>query len=255
MAAMSIHLRAPRATLPLHHVLAGALAAAALLGASPGHAKLCAGPDDCMPGFCVAGHCCDTACEGACFSCRAAETGLEEAVCGPRKAGTICKGHCDGNSFTFVEGGKCDAAGACLDVPDDPCLHDNPCKIDLCGDKGCETAVKLDGTDCGGGLVCVDGVCGVGTTSASSGSGGGSTTGSGAGGSGTTGAGGTSSGGGGSSTTGTSSASSSSGSSGVYPPSTVTGCGCRTSGEEAGGGLGALIAAAAAMVRRRRARR
>ncbi|MEO7330490.1 MAG: MYXO-CTERM sorting domain-containing protein [Minicystis sp.] len=246
---MLIRLRAPRAHLRHHHVFAGALAAALFLGASLGQAQVCAGPDDCMAGgFCVASHCCDTACEGACFACRATETGLSDGVCGPRQAGTICKGHCDGNSFTFVEGGKCDAAGACLDVADDPCLHENPCAFDLCGDKGCETVEKLDGTECGVGESCTKGMCGVGTTSASSSSSG---TGSGTGGSGsTTGGGG---GGGGGTTTGTSSASSSSGSSGVYPPSTVTGCGCRASGEAAGGGLGALIAAAgAAMLRRRR---
>lgn len=174
-----------------------------------------------------------------------------DGICGIIKIGTVCQGHCEDATFSFVEGARCDPAGQCVDVPTEPCLLDDPCKLDLCGDLGCEHLAKAPGESCGNGQVCDGaGVCisDPSTSSSSSGSGGAGGTG-GAGGAG---------GAGGSSTTttgagtGTGTASSS-GVGGGYPPSHYDGCGCRTAEGDSAGGAAALGLAALALLRRRRA--
>lgn len=47
----------------------------------------CDAVSDCHTGFCVDGICCETACDDACESCSAAETGGEDGLCAPVQAG------------------------------------------------------------------------------------------------------------------------------------------------------------------------
>lgn len=248
----------PRSRSSSSRLVAGALVAFGLSMSSPARATNCVTQSDCGSGFCVGGICCDTACDTPCHACRAVakESGTMDGVCGIMKIGTVCKGHCDGGSFSFVEGARCDQAGQCSDVPTEPCLLNNPCKMDLCSDLGCEHVANAPGTSCGNGNVCDDGGTCISdpTTVSSSSSGGGG----GAGGTAAAGGGGGGGAGGSSNTTtaagsGTDAASSS-GVGGGYPPSHYTGCGCRTvEGDPAGGGA-ALGLAAVALLRRRRTR-
>ncbi|MDC3961526.1 MYXO-CTERM sorting domain-containing protein [Polyangium jinanense] len=230
-------------TFPIVAVLALLVTERPARGADP-----CGFPEECASGFCVGGVCCDTACTGLCEACTAAAKGSgEDGFCGPAKEGTVCKkAYCD-DALAFVSASLCDAAGSCVDptTPPESCIHDDPCKIDLCGDNGCEVVVKFDGTECGAGMTCQDGMCAGGGASSSSSS---STSGSGGAGGSGGGSGGAGGSGGGSGGAG--------GSGGVggdpYPPIRDTGCGCRLTETSPLGGAAALVMAALALLGRTR---
>jgi MYXO-CTERM domain-containing protein len=209
------------------------LAAASLLLSSPAQATPCASPSECPTGFCVDEVCCDNACEGICEACSAAaKGGGADGTCGLASPGTVCReSYCDGGSFSFVGDGTCNAIGACIEPAPVSCLHNDPCAFDLCGDQGCEQAIKIDGTACGANMVCESGACVPGVPATSSSSGGSS--GAGAGGAG---------GGGG-------------GDGDPYPPvSDEGGCGCRAAGEAPLGGEAGLALIALALLRRQKRR-
>ena len=234
----------PRRVSPALAVASVASSVAALLFALPAHAEPCNAPTDCESGFCVDGVCCDSACPGLCEACTAALKGSgEDGTCGQMPAGALCDpAHCDGDAFAFVDDSFCDAAGACIAPAGVDCLKNEPCKFDLCGGKGCEQVTMLDGTECGAGQVCSDGVCGRDMSSSSSGMGsGGDATGGGA-------------------AAGGAPGSSSSGAVGgasnpdLYPPREEDegGCGCRThAGTRATGAAFALCVLALLAYRRR----
>lgn len=70
--------------------------------------------NQCASGQCVDGVCCDTACTGACQSCKAAFTGAADGTCAPVATGTDPDGECaDQGSSTCGTDGVCDGAGAC----------------------------------------------------------------------------------------------------------------------------------------------
>jgi hypothetical protein len=133
----------------------------------------CDVPQDCSTGFCVDGFCCNVACTGGCEACSAvAKGGGIDGECGLAKAGSVCKdGFCNGDIFSFVGPSTCNVAGMCIQPEPVPCLGSNPCQFDLCGDKGCEHVTKLDGSECGDKMTCVNGVCGGMGSTSSSGSG------------------------------------------------------------------------------------
>jgi MYXO-CTERM domain-containing protein len=235
-------------------ILAGALVAVGLAMTAPARAESCLMPSDCASGFCVTGLCCDTACDTPCHACRAIakESGKMDGVCGIIRIGKACRGHCDGDAFSFVEGARCDQEGQCVDVPTESCTLDDPCKLDLCSDDGCEHIIKGEGASCGNGNVCDEGgACVVDPTTSSSSGSGGAGAGGGAGAAGGAGGGSTTTTGAGSGT-GTETTSSS-GAGGGYPPSHYAGCGCRIAEEDSAGGVAALGLAALALLRRRRA--
>ncbi|HET9622075.1 MAG TPA: hypothetical protein VFP84_11955 [Kofleriaceae bacterium] len=84
--------------------------AAYLFGPPPApgnNGEVCASDAACSSGFCVDGVCCDTPCgEGdatTCMACSVAAGGAVDGTCGPRTAGTVCRG----------AAGACDAAETC----------------------------------------------------------------------------------------------------------------------------------------------
>ncbi|MFK7987551.1 MAG: hypothetical protein AB8I08_16145 [Sandaracinaceae bacterium] len=63
----------------------------------------CASGVECASGFCTDGVCCDAACDGACASCRGANTGEGDGACSAVTDGRSCR----------AATGGCDAAEAC----------------------------------------------------------------------------------------------------------------------------------------------
>lgn len=136
----------------------------------------------CVSGFCADGVCCDSACDGACESCLAAQTGgttgtcadvvadtpdaacpdegpascgttgkcARGGVCALRDAGTPCGvSACVAGTFTSV---ACDGVGACVATP-------QACAPFVCADgAGCATTCA-DDASCAPGFDCVDGAC------------------------------------------------------------------------------------------------
>lgn len=231
----------------------------------PAHAAdPCVVPADCASGFCVDGFCCNTACNEPCNACSAAKKGSGiDGECGLATEGTTCKASfCNGDTFSYVGPSKCTANGNCIEPNPVNCLGNDPCFINLCSNTGCEIVEKLDGTECGAGLTCQNGVCAESMSSSSS-SGGGNGGNGGAGGmnaassssSGNAGSGGM----GGSSEMGGAGGSSSSGMTDPYPPSSGKGCTCNISENQgwsgAASGFLATLALAARFSKRRSRRK
>jgi hypothetical protein len=229
--------------------VAAAVFAASATVATSAKAEPCNVPGDCASGFCADGVCCDSACTDLCRACTAAKKGSgEDGTCGQVPSGALCEpAHCDGNAFAFVDDSFCDAAGECIAPAGVPCLVNDPCKFDLCGDAGCEQVTKLDGTTCGDGLACVAGSCGPEPSSSSAtGSGSGSGSGNGSGG----GAGGDAPGGApGAGGSGQGAA----GNADLYPPRDEdSGCGCRAGTGRADAGAALALCALILLGQRRR---
>jgi len=229
----------------------------------PAHAATpCVVPIDCGSGFCVDGFCCNSACNGACDACSAAKKGTGiDGECGLAAEGTTCKAsYCNGDTFSYVGPSKCNANGTCIEPASIDCSGNDPCFINLCSDTGCEIIGKIDGSECGMGLTCQNGVCAESMSSSSSSSGGGNGGSGGVGGmnasssssSGNAGSGGT----GGSSEVGGAGGSSSSGMTDPYPPSTGKGCTCNVAENQSWSGAASAflsaLALAARLGRRRR---
>lgn len=116
----------------------------------------CGSGDECDSGFCVDDVCCDTACDGACGSCLAADTGGTDGTCGPLPADTACR----------EADGTCDVAEACngtaLNCPSNAFA---PSTSPLCapftcpGNAGaCETTCASS-ADCAPGAMCNQAAC------------------------------------------------------------------------------------------------
>lgn len=74
----------------------------------------CDADDECASGHCVEHVCCDTACNTACVSCRAAEKEFGvDGVCGNIAAGTDPKAQCTEGEGLCGGSGVCDGAGLC----------------------------------------------------------------------------------------------------------------------------------------------
>jgi MYXO-CTERM domain-containing protein len=103
----------------------------------------CTAGSTCATGFCVDGVCCDTACDGLCVSCLAAETGGADGTCAGVTAGTDPGNECvDSGAAECGTNGFCNGFGACQTYPSYPCTP-NPC---------------TSGSECASGQ-CVDGIC------------------------------------------------------------------------------------------------
>src|SRR5712671_5697518 len=84
-------------------------------------------------------------------------------------AGKVCAEASCGGVLDYVGPSTCDAAGICVEPAPQSCLHNNPCKFDLCDtSKGCDQVTKFDGTPCDVGMVCTNGVCGAPMSTSSS---------------------------------------------------------------------------------------
>lgn len=161
--------------------------------AAPG--TLCSQGGECASGFCVDGVCCESACEGACFSCAVSGS---EGLCAPVPDGRdlrhacaagICGGACDGQGACRYPGAEkscgervcaadsvqraaCDGKGACglLLAPCAPyacrsgaCL--SRCSVPAecaasasCRSGACEAELP-SGSLCGSGAACASGYC------------------------------------------------------------------------------------------------
>ncbi len=75
----------------------------------------CSAGRECSTGFCVEGVCCDTACNGVCQACTAANKASgDDGACDLAKAATDAHGDCpDDGALSCKRDGLCDGAGAC----------------------------------------------------------------------------------------------------------------------------------------------
>jgi len=107
-------------------------------GGTQANGTACAQDNECQSGHCADGFCCDSACDGACTSCKLSGS---EGTCSPYTSGTDPEGECIGTgSATDPCAGKCDGAGAC----------DFPSSSTACGSVKCvsgtQTGYACDGT-------------------------------------------------------------------------------------------------------------
>ena len=92
----------------------------------------CFGGADCNTGTCIDGYCCDSACDGACKSCK--EIGHEGQCVSVAPGGDDVHKICaDTGSPTCGKNGKCDAAGGCAFYP----------KGTLCGTASCSADATM----------------------------------------------------------------------------------------------------------------
>ena len=110
----------------------------------------CTSNDTCDSGFCVAGVCCNTACEGGCQTCAAAGS---VGTCTPLAEGSSCGDGDACNGEEVCQAGTC-AAGAPLS-----CDDGNQCTADACDPVGGCGSANDDGAQCGGCGVCSGGAC------------------------------------------------------------------------------------------------
>jgi hypothetical protein len=105
----------------------------------------CSSNHECGSGFCVESVCCDTACNGVCQACTAANKASgPDGSCGLAKPGTDAHGDCDDEgAISCKRNGSCDGAGACS-------LYDNGI---ACGITSCEGNVQT-GFACDGSGKC-----------------------------------------------------------------------------------------------------
>jgi MYXO-CTERM domain-containing protein len=107
----------------------------------------CSAGRECGSGFCVEKVCCDSACDGTCQACTAANKASgDDGACGDAKAGTDAHDDCaTAAAATCQRDGTCDGAGACRLY-----LEGIPC-----GDTNCEDNVQT-GHACDGKGTCLD---------------------------------------------------------------------------------------------------
>jgi DNA-binding beta-propeller fold protein YncE len=125
--------------------------------------QTCKGIGDCDSGFCVAGICCDTACEGTCQACTAAKTGGMDGTCAniitglPAPAGQCVAAPPCGNTGACAAGGVCQetasgtacAAATCaggMATPASTCDGTGNCAAP--SPASCSPYANCDGTIC-----------------------------------------------------------------------------------------------------------
>jgi MYXO-CTERM domain-containing protein len=216
----------------------------------------CVNGNGCASGFCVAGVCCDSACDGVCQACSVATGAPKNGTCSPL-TGTTCD---DGNACTQNDACK---AGTCEAGAPQVCMAMGECQEPgICDPQTgmCSTVTSPDGTPCVNG-TCKAGQCesngsggagGGGGNGGAGGAGGGGGNG-GNGGGGVGGKGGTGGDGGGAAGSGGDGEGGRGGSGGGFVDDD-SGCGCVVVGDGRGPGsaIGIMIALAALGRRRRR---
>jgi hypothetical protein len=76
----------------------------------------CGANGQCKTGFCVDGHCCDSACSGGCQACAGTATGQADGRCASVKAGADPRDDCADQGGCGNDG-SCDGAGGCRFYP------------------------------------------------------------------------------------------------------------------------------------------
>jgi len=127
--------------------------------------QLCSGGHECKSGFCVEGVCCDTACNGVCQACTAANkaSGVDGA-CDLAKVGTDAHGDCeDEGAISCKRNGLCDGAGACSAYAAGTACGITSCEGNVQTGFACDGAGKCDANaqnDCKL-YACSSGACAV----------------------------------------------------------------------------------------------
>jgi hypothetical protein len=143
--------------------VAGSYCAGGACKAKADNGQACTSNHECSTAFCVEGVCCDTACNGVCQACAAAnKLSGPDGTCDLAKVGTDAHGDCDDDLATSCKrNGSCNGKGACS-------LYDVGI---ACGITSCEgnvqTGFACDGSgkceanatnDCGL-YACMSGAC------------------------------------------------------------------------------------------------
>ncbi len=91
----------------------------------------CTADSDCPTQFCRDGVCCSEGCDGVCFACSEARTGVEDGLCRIARAGTARPGECQGEA-------ACDGTGQCFAKQAlDACAADYECVSGSCREGIC----------------------------------------------------------------------------------------------------------------------
>ena len=126
--------------------------------------KICSAANQCGSGFCVEGLCCDTACNGKCQACTAANkaSGTDDGTCGDAKEGVDPHSDCaDDGAPSCQRDGECNGSGACRFY-----ANDTTCGLTSCSGN-VKTGFLCNGTgaclpnasqSCGA-FLCVSGTC------------------------------------------------------------------------------------------------
>jgi len=101
---------------------------------------LCSSDAECSSTACVEGVCCNVSCGSACSSCREANTGMPDGVCGFVRSGSDPDDDCDVSSDACGHDGTCDGAGACRFKG-----VDEPCGSESCSGGKYSPAAHCDG--------------------------------------------------------------------------------------------------------------
>jgi hypothetical protein len=93
---------------------------------------LCSNDNQCVNTCSAEGICCTAECDGACESCAAANTGMDDGTCAAVTAGTDPLMSCGADQ-------TCDGMGACKTVDGATCNSNNPstCLSGFCADGVC----------------------------------------------------------------------------------------------------------------------
>lgn len=124
----------------------------------------CDAAGDCSSLLCVDGVCCESACDGQCESCAAAETNAAAGTCAPVAHGTDPAGEC-AELDERCSSRTCDGAGACDALPSDSVCEPAGCDADgnlvisaaLCDGSG--RCLPGESKPCEPGFSCFEGKC------------------------------------------------------------------------------------------------
>jgi hypothetical protein len=126
----------------------------------------CDSDDNCESGHCADAVCCDTACEGACYSCLGSghtQTGSGNGVCQRADSGSNPRVGCQSSGTPCGLTGVCDALGACAFANSGATCQEAACTsasssvdVSLCDGTG--KCVTPEETPCGP-YVCQKGAC------------------------------------------------------------------------------------------------
>ncbi|HXU01617.1 MAG TPA: hypothetical protein VN903_11530 [Polyangia bacterium] len=106
--------------------------------------SMCNGNTQCTTGYCVDSVCCSSMCNGTCSSCRGADTGLADGMCGFVKNGTDPGNECAADATPCGHDGFCNGSGACRFTPANT----------LCGSASCSGSTLRPASKCDGAGTC-----------------------------------------------------------------------------------------------------
>jgi len=127
--------------------------------------ETCSSNHECSSGFCVESVCCDTACNGVCQACTAAnKLSGSDGTCDLAKLGTDAHGDCDDEgAISCKRNGLCDGAGACSLYDAGIACGITSCEGNVQTGFACDGSGKCDANatnDCGL-YACMSGACAV----------------------------------------------------------------------------------------------